>query len=256
MSPTSSICARTSQLNSRVSSAVYDESHNRWEIQIEQSENATRVRAQFLIGAVGILSAQYTPPFEDIDSFSGDSFHTSRWPHEKVDFSGKRVGVIGTGATAVQLIPIVAKEAGHLTVFQRTPNYCAPLRNSEVTPETQSQWKADYPEMFKRCRETPAGFKYDFDPRSALEVSEEERLALYEELWALPGFKKWLGNFHDIMTNREANEDLCRVCPQQDPRAGQRSSRGGNADPQGSSVRFQAHSAGDRVLRSLQTGIM
>ena len=194
------------QLNSRVSSAVYDESHKRWEIQIEQSENATRVRAQFLIGAVGILSAQYTPPFEDIDSFSGDSFHTSRWPHEKVDFSGKRVGVIGTGATAVQLIPIVAKEAGHLTVFQRTPNYCAPLRNSEVTPETQSQWKADYPEMFKRCRETPAGFKYDFDPRSALEVSEEERLALYEELWALPGFKKWLGNFHDIMTNREANE--------------------------------------------------
>ena len=193
------------QLNSRVSSAVYDESENRWEVQLESGQ---RARAQFLIGAVGILSANYTPDFAGIDSFEGESFHTARWPKEKVDFTGKRVGVIGTGATAVQLIPIVAKEVDHLTVFQRTPNYCAPLRNSEVTPETQSQWKANYPEIFKKCLETPAGFVYDFDPRSALEVSPEERLALYEELWAQPGFKKWLGNFHDIMTNREANEDF------------------------------------------------
>lgn len=191
------------QLNSRVSSAVYDESAHQWEVQVEGGQ---RARAQFLIGAVGILSAKYTPPFEGMDSFEGLSFHTSNWPKKKVDFTGKRVGCIGTGATAVQLIPIVAKEAGHLTVFQRTPNYCAPLRNAEVAPEVQSQWKATYPEIHKRCRESPTGFKYDFDPRSALEVSEEERLALYEELWALPGFKKWLGNFHDIMTNMEANE--------------------------------------------------
>ena len=156
------------QLNSRVSSAVYDENEHHWEVQIE---NGQRVRAQFLIGAVGILSAKYTPPFEGIDSFKGESFHTSRWPKEKVDFSGKRVGVIGTGATAVQLIPIVAKEVGHMTVFQRTPNYCAPLRNSEVDPETQAAWKANYPEIHKRCRETPAAFMHDFDPRSALEVS-------------------------------------------------------------------------------------
>ena len=191
------------QLNSRVSSAVYDENAHRWEVQVEGGQ---RARAQFLIGAVGILSAKYTPPFEGMDSFEGLSFHTSNWPKEKVDFTGKRVGCIGTGATAVQLIPIVAQEAGQLTVFQRTPNYCAPLRNAEVAPEVQSQWKATYPEIHKRCRESPTGFKYDFDPRSALEVSEEERLALYEELWALPGFKKWLGNFHDIMTNMEANE--------------------------------------------------
>ena len=191
------------QLNSRVSSAVYDESTHQWEVRVEGGQ---RARAQFLIGAVGILSAKYTPPFEGMDSFEGLSFHTSNWPKEKVDFTGKRVGCIGTGATAVQLIPIVAQEAGQLTVFQRTPNYCAPLRNAEVAPEVQSQWKASYPEIHKRCRESPVGFRYDFDPRSALEVSEEERLALYEELWALPGFKKWLGNFHDIMTNMEANE--------------------------------------------------
>ena len=191
------------QLNSRVSSAVYDEKAHQWEVQIEGGQ---RARAQFLIGAVGILSANYTPPFAGIDDFKGESFHTSRWPKEKVDLTGKRVGCIGTGATAIQLIPIVAEEAGHLTVFQRTANYAAPLRNGEVDPQIQNEWKASYPKIHKRLRETPAGFRHDFDPRSALEVSEEERLALFEELWAQPGFTKWLGNFQDIMTNREANE--------------------------------------------------
>ena len=194
---------RDIQLDSRVSSAVYDEKEHCWEVQIEGGQ---RARAQFLVGAVGILSAKYTPPFEGIDSFEGLSFHTSNWPKEKVDFTGKRVGCIGTGATAVQLIPIVAEEAGHLTVFQRTPNYCAPCRNSEVSPETQATWKASYDEIHKRCRETSVAFRHEFDPRSALEVSEEERLELYEKLWMQPGFTKWLGNFHDIMTNREANE--------------------------------------------------
>ena len=193
------------QFNSRVTSAVYDKRANRWEIQLESGQ---RARAQFLVTAVGILSARYMPPFAGVESFQGESYHTGRWPKEHVDLTGKRVGVIGTGATAVQLIPIIAKEVGHLTVFQRTPNYCAPLRNSLVDPETQRQFKASYPEIHKRCRETPAGFLHDFDPRSTLEVPREERLALYEELWAQPGFKKWLGNFHDIMTNREANEDF------------------------------------------------
>ena len=193
------------QFNSRVTSAVYDEKEHRWEIRINNSQ---RARAQFLVAAVGILSADYTPPFEGIESFKGISYHTSKWPKEQVDFTGKRVAVIGTGATAVQLIPIIAKEVGHLTVFQRTPNYCAPLRNGLVDPETQRRFKATYPEIHKRIRETPAGFTHDFDPRNALEVPREERLALYEELWAQPGFKKWLGNFHDIMTSREANEDF------------------------------------------------
>lgn len=196
---------RDIQFNSRVAAAVYDERENRWEIRLESGR---RARAQFLIAAVGILSAHYTPPFEGIESFTGESYHTGRWPHEPVDFTGKRVAVIGTGATAVQLIPIVAEQAGHLTVFQRTPNYCAPLRNALVDPETQRRWKASYPEIHKRCRETPAGFMHDFDPRKALEVPKEERLALYEKLWAQPGFTKWLANFHDIMIDKEANEDF------------------------------------------------
>src|SRR5580704_16488624 len=193
------------QLNSRVTSAVYDEKASRWEVQINNGE---RARAQFLIGAVGILSAHFTPPFEGVDSFKGSSYHTGRWPKEPVKFGGKRVAVIGTGPTAVQLITEIAKECGHLTVFQRTPNYCAPLRNGQVATETQRRFKATYDEIHKRIRETPAGFMYDFDPRSALEVPREERLAVYEKLWAQPGFSKWLGNFRDIMTDRNANEDF------------------------------------------------
>ncbi len=193
------------QFNAHVTSAVFDEQANRWDIQLESGQ---RVQAQFLIAAVGLLSARYTPPFEGIESFKGESFHTSRWPKEKVDFTGKRVAVIGTGATAVQLIPEIAKEVGHLTVFQRTPNYCAPCRNSPVTPEEQQQWKASYDKIHKRIRETTVGMMHEFDPRKTFDVPKEERLAFYEELWAQPGFTKWLSNFHDIMIDVEANEDF------------------------------------------------
>jgi cation diffusion facilitator CzcD-associated flavoprotein CzcO len=192
------------QFNARVSSAVYDERENRWQV---QTEDGRRARAQFLITAVGLLSAHYIPDFAGIESFTGDWCHTGRWPKEGMDLSGKRVGVIGTGATGVQLITEIAKEVGHLTVFQRTANYCAPLRNGPIDPETQRQIKASYPEIFKKCSETPGSFMHEFDPRSALEVSPEERLAQYERLWAEPGFKKWLANFHDVMIPGAANED-------------------------------------------------
>jgi cation diffusion facilitator CzcD-associated flavoprotein CzcO len=196
---------RDIQFNSHVTSAVWDERVNKWEVRLEDGR---RMRTQFLVAAVGILSARYTPPFQGIDSFKGESFHTSRWPKEKIDFTGKRVGVIGTGATAVQMIPIIAKEVGHLTVFQRTPNYCAPLRNSLVDEETQRRFKETYPEIHKRIRETSGGFIHDFDRRRAMDLPPEERLKVYEELWTAPGFKKWLGNFRDIMTDRVANEDF------------------------------------------------
>ena len=191
------------QFNANVAAATYDAKGNYWEIRLE---DGTRSRARFLITAVGILSAQNIPPFAGIESFKGESFHTSRWPKEPVDLTGKRVAVIGTGATAVQLITEIAKDVGYLTVFQRTANYCAPLRNGPIDAETQAKIKASYPEIFKRTRETFAGFIHDFDPRSVFEVSPEERMARFEELWAQPGFSKWLGNFHDVMSNRAANE--------------------------------------------------
>jgi cation diffusion facilitator CzcD-associated flavoprotein CzcO len=194
---------RDIQFNSRIASATYDERTNRWQIQTEDGRQA---QAQFLITAIGVLSAPQMPKIEGLDSYKGEWHHTGLWPHTPVNFTGKRVGVIGTGATAVQLITAIAKDVAHLTVFQRTANYCAPLRNAPIDPETQRKIKASYPEIFKKCSETPAGFLHDFDPRLALEVAPEERQAFYEHLWATPGFSKWLGVFRDVLSNLEANE--------------------------------------------------
>ena len=192
------------RFNSRVASCVYDEEANRWELEMQDGH---RARGQFLITAVGLLSAYYVPDFEGIHDFKGPWCHTGRWPKEGMDLAGKRVGVVGTGATAVQLITEIAKEVGHLTVFQRTPNFCAPLRNREIDDDEQQIIKANFAEIFRKCMETPGSFMHEFDTRSALEVSHEERMAQYEALWQEPGFKKWLSNFYDVMMPGEANED-------------------------------------------------
>ena len=195
---------RDIQLDARITSAVYQESENRWLITTHDGRQA---KGRFLMTAVGVLSAHYVPEFEGLDTFKGDWCHPARWPKEGMDLAGKRVGVIGTGATAVQLITEIAKEVGHLTVFQRTPNFCAPLRNGPIDDEMQREIKANYPEIFQRCMETAGSFMHQFDTRSALEVSAEERMEQYEKLWAEPGFKKWLSNFYDVMMPGEANED-------------------------------------------------
>jgi len=190
--------------NSRIKSAHFDASTNQWLVETHEGH---RARTQFLISAVGILSAHQLPDIPGVEKFGGRSFHTARWPHEKVDFSGKRVGVIGSGATAVQLIPRIAGEVGHLTVFQRTANYCCPLRNATIDPDTQQQIKDSYDEIFAKCRSTFASFMQDFDPRKTFDVPLAERQAFYEEIWSQPGFTKWFGCFYDIMTDEAANED-------------------------------------------------
>ena len=192
------------QLNARVVRAAYNEAQRSWEIETADGRTA---RGQFLITAVGLLSAHYVPDFEGLDTYQGTWCHTGRYPKEGLDLAGKRVGVVGTGATGVQLITEIAKEVGHLTVFQRTANYCAPLRNREIGDDEQAEIRAHYDEIFQKCLETPGSFMHEFDPRSALEVSDEERMEQYETLWREPGFKKWLSNFHDVMLPGEANED-------------------------------------------------
>jgi cation diffusion facilitator CzcD-associated flavoprotein CzcO len=198
---------RDIQLETKVDRADWVESERRWYLELSTGET---VRATWVIAAVGILSAtaHYVPDFPGIDDYQGQAFHTSRWPREGIDLSGKRVGIIGTGSTGVQLIPYLAEVAEHLTVFQRTPTYCGPLRNEEISAETQAQWKANHQQTMEACRSNPLGFLHEFDPRRALDVPKEERHALYEELWAKPGFAKWLANFHDITTDAEANEDF------------------------------------------------
>ena len=193
---------RDIQFGSTVTAAIYREDTRSWDVTLE---DGSQFRTRFLITAIGPLSAPIMPRIEGVDSFKGPSFHTARWPREPVDLAGKRVAVIGTGATGVQTIQTIAKSVGHLTVFQRTPNWCAPLHNSKIDAETQKKIKSGYPEMFRRCEETFACFVHTPDPRGTFEVTDEEREAFFEKLYAEPGFAIWQGNFRDILTDRKAN---------------------------------------------------
>jgi cation diffusion facilitator CzcD-associated flavoprotein CzcO len=193
---------RDIQFSSRVAAAIWEENTRSWNLTLQ---DGSRFRTRFLITAIGPLSAPTLPRIEGTDTFAGRSFHTARWPHEPVDFTGKRVAVIGTGATGVQTIQTIAGSVGHLTVFQRTPNWCAPLHNGRIDAETQEKIKAGYPEMFKRCQETFACFIHTPDPRGTFEVSDEEREAFFEKLYSERGFGIWQGNFRDILIDRKAN---------------------------------------------------
>jgi cation diffusion facilitator CzcD-associated flavoprotein CzcO len=193
---------RDIQFKSRVTAAHYQEERRGWEITLE---DGTRHSARFLVTAVGPLSAPTMPRIEGIDTFKGLSCHTARWPHEPVSFEGKRVAVIGTGATGVQTIQEVAKTAGTLTVFQRTPNWCAPLHNAPIGEEEMREIRSRYPEIFERCRETFACFLHTPDPRATSEVTPEEREAVFEKLYSNRGFGMWQGNFRDILIDRKAN---------------------------------------------------
>jgi cation diffusion facilitator CzcD-associated flavoprotein CzcO len=193
---------RDIQFKSRVAAAHYREETRSWDVTLE---DGSRFSTRFLITAIGPLSAPTMPRIPGIETFKGQSCHTARWPHEPVSFVGKRVAVIGTGATGVQTIQEVAKTVGHLTVFQRTPNWCAPLHNRKIDEEEQRRIKANYPEMFARCQETFACFLHTPDPRGTFEVTPEEREAFFEKLYAEPGFGIWQGNFRDMLTDRKAN---------------------------------------------------
>ncbi len=193
---------RDIRFRSRVIAAHFQDASRNWDLTLEDGR---RLRSRFLITAIGVLSAHVMPRIEGVESFKGHSFHTARWPHERVSFEGKRVAVVGTGATGVQTIAEVAKTAGHLTVFQRRPNWCTPLHNRKIDAAEMARIRAGYPEMFKRCQETFACFVHTPDPRGTFEVTPEDREAFFEHLYASPGFGIWQGNFKDILTNREAN---------------------------------------------------
>ena len=193
---------RDIQFNTCVAAAHYRDDTRSWEITLEDGSRHT---TRFLITAIGILSAPTMPTIPGVASFKGQSCHTYHWPKEGVDFAGKRVGIIGTGATAVQTIQEVAKTVGQLTIFQRTPNWCAPLNNGRISKEEMQDIRARYPEILALCRETPGCYIHSTDPRATMDATPEERDAFWEKLYASPGFGVWQGNFSDTLTDRAAN---------------------------------------------------
>ena len=193
---------RDIRCNSRVVAAQFDEAPARWTVTLENGETAC---APLLITALGPLSAFTLPNIPGREAFAGTACHTARWPREGIAMAGKRVGIIGTGATAIQIIQSIAPEVGQLTVFQRTANWAAPLHNRRITPEEQARIKGSYDEIFARCRETDTCFIHQADPRSVFDVSPAEREAFWEKLYREPGFGIWVGNFRDVLTNPKAN---------------------------------------------------
>lgn len=193
---------RDMQFRSTVKAAHWDEAANQWIVTLENGEQSS---ARFLMTAIGILSAHTLPSIAGVESFRGPAYHPARWPHTPVDFTGKRVGIIGTGATAIQAIPEIAKQASQLTVFQRRPNWAAPLHNSMIDKAEMEAIKARYDEIYARCAGTPSWFIHEADQRKTMDVSPEERETFWEKLYAEPGFGIWMGNFRDILIDETAN---------------------------------------------------
>lgn len=188
-------------LNTRVASAVFDESADRWTVRTDDGDTVT---ARFFIMATGCLSSTNTPAIPGRESFAGTTLHTGRWPHEPVDFSGKRVAVIGTGSSAIQAIPLIAAEADHLYVFQRTANFSVPAQNRPLGADEQRAVKRDYAALRARGSRMAFGFDTRSNERSALELDDDARRAEYEARWASGGLP-FLGSFADLLFDRAAN---------------------------------------------------
>ncbi len=196
---------RHMQFNCRVRAAHYDEAANAWRLRLSDGRTLC---ARYVILATGLLSVPTLPRIEGLDNFKGQSFHTFHWPHEGVELKGKRVGVIGTGATAIQLIAEIADKVADLTVFQRRPNWSAPLNNSPISEAEMADIRKRYDEIFAACARTPGAFEHEPDRRGFWEVSREERVKLWDKLYDEPGFGIWLANFREIFTDEKANAEF------------------------------------------------
>lgn len=185
-----------------VESASWDEDNRLWTV---RSSDGRTQQTRSLIVATGFGAKPLYPNVEGLDSFEGDCYHTARWPQDGVDMMGKKVVVMGTGASGIQVIQEAGHVAEHVTVFQRTPNLCLPMRQRQLCVEDNDELRKDLPERFQIRNNAFAGFDFNFIPKNALDLSKEERGAIYEEMWEEGGFRLWLGNFQDILTDEEAN---------------------------------------------------
>ncbi len=188
-------------LETRVLGARFEEAEARWHVATDRGT----VRARFCVMATGCLSSARVPDFAGLASFVGRTYHTGYWPHEGVDFTGQRVGVIGTGSSAIQAIPIIAEQAAHLTVFQRTANFSIPARNAPMTDAYEQDWKSDYESRRAKARQMRTGILYHFNDVSALAVDAATRQREYETRWAAGGLG-FMAAFNDLILDRAAND--------------------------------------------------
>jgi cation diffusion facilitator CzcD-associated flavoprotein CzcO len=193
------------QFNTKIKTAQFQANDDSWLLTDTMGQ---RYSSRYIITAMGILNERTLPNIPGISDFKGESWHTARWPSEGIDaLAGKRVAIIGTGATAIQTIQTIAPTIGHLTVFQRTPNWTAPLRNTTISKEEMNEIRKQYPEIFRQCLESYSCFIHVADTSvDVFALPEEERIALWEKLYAQPGFSKVLAISPEIYTDKSANE--------------------------------------------------
>jgi cyclohexanone monooxygenase len=193
---------RDMRFETRVTGAEFDEATHRWTVRTDRGDI---VSAKYCIMATGCLSAARLPDFPGMDSFKGKTYHTGHWPHEGVDLTGLRVGVVGTGSSAIQAIPVIAGQAAHVTVFQRTPNFSIPSRNRAMPGEYAQSWKDVYPARRAEARFTRNGILANPNDQSAIETPEAERLAVFEQRWASGG-TTFMAAFNDLIFNKASND--------------------------------------------------
>jgi cyclohexanone monooxygenase len=193
---------RDIQFGTRVTEARFDEQAKRWSIRTDRGDT---VSARFCIMATGCLSTARVPDFNGSDRFQGKTYHTGHWPHGGVDFTGQRVAIIGTGSSAIQSIPVIAEQAAHLLVLQRTPNFSIPSRNGPMASEYETWWKSDYPAHRRKAREMRAGVLYRVNDTPAMSVTDKERQREYEERWAAGG-TAFMAAFNDLIFDKQAND--------------------------------------------------
>ena len=189
-----------------VTAAAWNDETGTWRV---TTGDGTAVTARFLVAATGSLSVPYTPEIAGRDDFEGMSFHTGSWPSEPVLFSGKKVAVVGTSSSGVQVVPAIAGDAASVTVYQRSANWCTPLNNRPITEEEQRELRAGFEQMREVLNTSIHGFHHPMNPRSAFEDTAEERTAFFERMWSSPGFMKFTSNYVDILSNLDANTEWC-----------------------------------------------
>jgi len=197
---------RHMRFGARVSAAEYDEPTGMWNVTLG---DGTVLRTRFFIAATGVLSVPFFPAVEGRDDFHGQSLHTGLWPSTPVDFAGKRVAVIGTGSSGVQIIPAIADEVASLTVYQRTANWCTPLNNAPITPDEQRQLRADFEAIRETLNTSVSGFLHTAHDRATFDDSHEERQAFFEKMWNSPGFSKLTSHYTDLLFDPAANAEWC-----------------------------------------------
>jgi cyclohexanone monooxygenase len=194
---------REIQFNTRVDQAVFDENENSWQVTTSDGKTVT---AKFVVLATGCLSNARVPDIRGLDRFKGQVYHTGHWPHERIDFTGLRVGVIGTGSSGIQAVPVIAEQAKHLTVFQRTPNYSIPARNAALTEQERQKFRQNYPEIRRFAREEAKnGIYTDLPDRGALDDGDNERRARYEARWARGGLT-FMSVYNNLGLDKAAND--------------------------------------------------